>query len=386
MIEILITWFGLGFLTFGVLIFHYILMKRKAIESWRLRIDDNFTPKLSIIVPTRNESDVINFKMMNLAKIEYPKELVQIIVVDSESEDGTVEIVKNFVARHPEINIKVLLDHQREGKSAALNFALKHCDGDVVVVSDADCFWPSDILLKTLRFLADPSVGGISGPKILLNAKQSRATKSEGFYLDSFNLMRLGESKLGFTPFFEGGFSAYKRDALKSFDPYNTGSDDCGTVISFAEREYKAIMVPEGRFYSIFPLSVMERLSIKLRRSNQLVRVFWKYIILFSKRRIRISKRVIAQDILAYFIGPILFIGFVAVTVFASLNFPYLTLLFLISLMPKVRLYFFETIQSYFLLFISMLGVAFGKKFVIWRSPKDRTLIREDMLRQYRLI
>lgn len=386
MIEIVVVWFMLGFLLFGILAFYFILMKKRALEPWRLRTSKDFVPKLSIIVPTRNESYVIRFKLENLAKVEYPKELIQAIIVDSGSEDGTVEIVKNFAEQHPDINIMVLLDHQRKGKSAALNLALRHCHGDVVVVSDADCFWPPDILCRTLRFLADPSVGGISGVKVLLNPKQSWVTKSEDFYLNSMNLMRLGESKWGFTPFFEGGFSVYKKEALKSFDPYNTGSDDCGTVIGLAETGYKAIMVPEGKFYSIFPSGVMERLSVKLRRGNQLVRVLWKYIALLFKGRVRISKRVVALAILTYFIGPILFAGFMIITILMLLSFPSFAFIFLIFLIPKVRFYLFEVMQSYFLMFISMLGVALGKKFVIWRKPKDRVLLREDTLRQYGLI
>lgn len=385
MILVIIVWFLLGFLSMGFLVFHFIAMKRKAGEPWELSVDNNFAPKLSIIVPTRNERDVIRFKLENLAKVEYPRELIQLIVVDSESEDGTVEIVKKFAEQHPEINTMVLLDYQRKGKSAALNLALKHCEGDVIVVSDVDCFWPPNILRETLQFLADPSVGGISGPKILFDAT-SWATKCENFYLGSMNLMRLGESKLGFTPFFEGGFSAYKKEVLKSFDPYNTGSDDCGTVISLAETGYKAIMVPEGRFYSVIPSSAIERLSVKLRRGNQLVRVLWKYITLLLRGRIQISKGIVIWDILTFFIGPILFVGFVTATVLMFVSIPYIALLLLIFLISKVRFYLFEVIESYFLLFISMLEVVFGKEFVVWRKPKDRGLIQEGILRRFGLI
>jgi len=385
-VVMVILWFIFCFLSFGVLGFHFVLMRKAARKPWRLRIDKNYMPKVSILVPTYNESDVIRFKLENLSKIDYPRDLTQIIVVDSNSDDGTVNIVNDSVKQHPEIDVEVLVEGERRGKSAALNTALKHCEGDVVIVSDADCFWPSDILRKALPFLADPSVGAISGPKILLNPKQSWVTKTEDSYLDSMNLMKLGESKVGSTLFFEGGFSAYKREVLGSFDPYSTGSDDCGTIITLAEKKRRAIFVSEARFYSAFPMSWREKVGIKMRRANQLVRVLWRYVCLLLKGRITCSKRVVVQGILTYVFGPAMFIALVALTILLLLNFPYFALIFLVFLIPGVRFYLFEVIQSYLLLFLSMFSVAFNKKFVVWSKPKDRVLLKEDMLRQYGLI
>ena len=386
MIEMLVLWFVFCFFSFGVLGLHFIAMKRKAVKPWRLKLDNNYMPKVSILVPTYNELAVIRFKLENLYKINYPKELIQIIVVDSNSDDGTLNVVKDFVRQHPEINMKVLAETQRRGKSAALNFALKHCEGDVVIVSDADCFWPSDILCNALPFLADEAVGAVSGPKILLNSEGSLITRTESFYLNSMNLVKLGESKLGSTLLFEGGFSAYKKKVLESFDPYNTGSDDCGTVVGLLEKGYKAILVPEARFYSSFPASWREKLRIKLRRANQLVRVLWRYFSLILRGRLKSSKRVVVQGILTYLFGPIMFIGLLAVTAFLLSHFPYFALIFLIFFIPKVRFYLLEIVQNYLLLFISILAAVFGKKFIVWRKPKDRILLQEHTLRQHGLI
>jgi biofilm PGA synthesis N-glycosyltransferase PgaC len=386
MIEMVILWFIFCFLSFGVLGLNFILMRRAAVKPWRLRIDKNYMPKVSILVPTFNESDLIRFKLENLSKTEYPRNLTQIIVVDSNSDDNTVDIVNDFVKQHPENRIDVLVESERMGKSAALNLALKHCEGDVVIVSDADCFWPSDVLTNALPFLADPDVGAISGPKILLNPKQSWVTKTEDAYLDSMNLMKLGESKVASTLFFEGGFSAYKREVLESFDPYNTGSDDCGTILNLAEKKFRAIFVPEARFYSAFPITWREKVGMKIRRANQLVRVLWKYACLLLKRRIRGPKRVIVQGIFNYVLSPVIFILLMVTTILLLLSFPYFALIFLVFLIPRVRSYLFEVIQNYLVLFLSIFSLAFNKKFMVWAKPKDRALLEEDVLRQYGLI
>jgi len=386
LIGMLVLWFMLCFFSFGVLGFSFILMRRVAVKPWRLKADRNYMPKVSVLVPTYNESDVIGFKLENLNKIDYPKILTQIIVVDSNSEDDTVAVVSDFVKHHPETNIKILMENERKGKSAALNLALKHCEGDVIIVSDADCFLPPDILRKTLHFLGDSSVGAISGPKILLNSKDSWATKTEEAYLNSMNLMKLGESKIGSTLFFEGGFSAYKRELLEVFDPYNTGSDDCGTIVALAEKNFRAIFVPEARFYTTFPTVWKEKVGLKIRRANQIVRVLWRYVDLLIRRRIKGSKRVIVQGFFNYVVGPVMFFALVVTTVFLLLSFPYFALIFLILLVPKVRSYLFEVVQNYVVILLSIFSVFFGKKFSMWNQPKDRMLLREDTLRQYGLI
>jgi len=361
-------------------------MRKAAVKPWGLKIDRDYVPKVSIIVPTYNEADIIRYKLENLNRIDYPEDLVNIIVVDSNSNDRTLDIVNNFAKQHPETNIEVVIEGKRKGKSAALNSALQRCDGDVVIVSDADCFWPSDILRKGLPFLADPNVGAVSGPKTLLNSKQSWATKNERDYLNLMSIMTLGQSKCGSTLFFEGGFSAYKKEVLESFDPYNTGSDDCGTIIKLAEKNLKAILIPETRFYTTFPLSWRERISIKVRRANQIVRVLLRYVYLLSTNRVKGSKGVIVQGILVYLLGPVMFILFLATTILLLSRSAHFALIFLVLLIPKVRNYLLEAIQNYLVLLVSLFAVTINRKFVVWAKPKDRMLVREDILRKHELI
>jgi len=386
MLLLIILWVILCFLSFGVLSLVFILKKRAALKPWQIKIDGNYKPKISIIIPTYNESSVIRFKLENLSKLEYPAELTQVIVVDSKSKDNTIDIVRDWVTHHPNIDIQVLVERERKGKSAALNSALKHCKGDIVIVSDADCFWPCDILKKALPFLADPNVGAISGTKILLNPQQSWVTRAEDAYLRSINLMKLGESKLGSTLFFEGGFSAYKKEVLESFDPYNTGSDDCGTIIKIAENGSRAILVPEATFFTAFPATWKGRMRIKVRRSCQLVRVFTKYASLLIRKRVKSAKKVAIQNAFLYLFCPIAFILLSATTITLLLSFPYFAISFFFLLIPRVRFSFFEVVQNYLLLFVGILLLALGKKFALWGIPEDRVLLTELMLRDHMLI
>ena len=386
MVLLIILWLILFFLSFGTVGIIFFSLRKAALRSWQLKTDESYKPKVSILVPTYNEMAVIRFKLENLNKLEYPDELTQIIIADSNSSDHTIDIVSDFIRQHPTVKTQVLVEHERRGKSAALNLALKHCKGDVVIVSDADCFWPPDILHKALPFLANPNVGAISGPKILLNAQQSWVTKNEDAYLRSINLLKLGESKLSSTLLFEGGFSAYKKEVLESFDPYNTGSDDCGTIIRVTEKGMRALLVPEAAFFTTFPVTWKGKMSMKIRRANQLVRVFITYVSLLVQKRVKIAKRVVIQDLFLYLLSPVAFILLLAATMALLLNFPYFAVLFLIFLIPKVGFNLLEIAQNYLVLFIAICFLALDKKFIFWKQPEDRALLTEDMLRQYVLI
>jgi len=375
----MVAWLILGLLTFGVASLHFAMMTRNGRKPWAFKVDEGYLPEISMIVPTFNEAAVIGFKLLNVTKLNYPSSRLHVIVVDSNSIDGTLDVVKDFASRHPSLDLKCLSLSER-GKTAALNFALKHVVGDVVLVSDADCFYEPDMLKKAIPYLSVSDVGAISGVKLLLNKASSSTTKAEENYLASMNGIKLGESKLGFTPLFEGGFSAYKINAIKSFDPYNTGSDDCGTVIKLAEEGRKAILVSEAAFFTGFPISWRERLKMKVRRSNQLIRVFARYLSLLFQGDIYVGRRVIISDTYIYLFGPLLFVAFLCLTPVTFWFYPWLLLLLLVFVVPRVGSMLFELCQSYLSLFVGLVSVASGKTALVWIKPKDREPLSEQLL------
>jgi biofilm PGA synthesis N-glycosyltransferase PgaC len=375
-----------GVLALGPPAFIFLFMKHKAKTAWPTKIDSDYAPKVSIIIPTYNEAEIIHYKLVNSSKLSYPKDRLEIVVVDSNSSDETAKIVKDFSEAQKHLHIKLLVEKERKGKSNALNYALANCTGEVIVISDADCFWPADILQKALPYLADPKVGAIGGPKLLFNSKQSWITRMEENYLKSANALRLGESKAGSTVFFEGGFSAFKREALERFDPYCTGSDDCGTIISIIERNFRALLVKEAKFYSSFPSTFRGKIGIKLRRTNQLIRVFKKYLDLLIRGKVKETKSTVLPNTLLYLISPVAFVITLFLTGYLVLTYPLLLLLFGLLAIPQVRFYSYQIIENNFLLFISMLAVLLGKKFTVWAQPEDRMWLTKENLASYSLI
>ena len=276
-------------------------------KPWNVKFGASFEPEISILIPAHNEEENIEEKLENIRNVSYPKAKIEIIVADDGSIDNTVQKVQSFMQKNPDLNIKLVRQSQRAGKSAALNKALSVSTKPVVVVSDADTRWPPDILRKAMPYLADPKVGAVTGRGVNVNVEDSWVTRAEESYLQLANFLRLGESKIHSTIRFEGGFCAYKRNAFDLFD-CETGSDDSGTALEVVSRGYRSIMAPDVVFYTSFPSSFIAKFKIKVRRANQLVGLWVKCLKLLFKRNLSLPKKIAIPEIALFIFNPLAFL------------------------------------------------------------------------------
>lgn len=356
-------------------------------KPWNLKNDPHYQPSISIIIPTYNEGNVIRHKLQNLAQIDYSKDLIQLIAVDSASTDDTLKEIENFKEEHSNLNIVTIRENERRGKSSALNLALGRSEGEVIIVSDADCFWPRDILSKTIPYLADNEVGAIAGQEKLLNPNQSWVTKTENLYRDKMFKIQLGESKLYSTVQFEGGFGAYKRKVLDQFD-IETGSDDSGTALNLIQKGVRTIVLPQATFYTFFPPSWKGKLTIKIRRTKQFVRIWSKCFRLMIRGKLLLPKRVFLPQAFFLFINPIIFVTFLLSSIFLLFQLPILVLLPIILIaIPKTRIYLIEVFQNNLIALLALIETASGKGSIIWTKAEDsRKNFRVETLEKYELI
>ena len=159
----------------GSIIYVGIKNKRKQMS---MSTDNKSTelPKISIIVPTKNEETVIRRCLDGILNIDYPKDKMQIIVVDGKSDDNTRKICSEFSEKYPE-NIKVICEKTAKGKPAALNLALPYINGDIVGVFDADSLPEKEVLSKVAFYFTDDKVMALQGRTTSLNEKTNALTR-----------------------------------------------------------------------------------------------------------------------------------------------------------------------------------------------------------------
>ena len=159
----------------GSIIYIGIRSKRKQLSMPTVNKNAEL-PKFSIIIPTKNEEIVIRRCLDGILNIDYPKDKMQIIVVDGKSDDNTRKICSEFSEKYPE-NIKVICEKTAKGKPAALNLALTYVTGEIVGVFDADSLPEKDVLSKVAFYFADKKVMALQGRTISLNEKSNVLTR-----------------------------------------------------------------------------------------------------------------------------------------------------------------------------------------------------------------
>jgi len=150
-------------------------------------------PAVSLIISAFNEEQVIGQKVENALSLDYPKELLEIIVVSDGSSDRTCEIVLRFAGRG------VVLRHYegRIGKTACLNRALPLATGSIVVFSDANSVYERGALRALVHPFDDPSVGFVTGWTRYGSGQDGAASGSLGIYAKLELVTKELESRLG---------------------------------------------------------------------------------------------------------------------------------------------------------------------------------------------
>ena len=152
---------------------------------------EDVLPTVTVIVAAHDEETVVARRVENLLELDYPAELVEIVVASDASTDGTDSIVEEIASREPRVS---LLACPRGGKVAAQNLAVSRSGAEILAFSDANATWAPDALRLLVRAFADPEVAYCCGRLVLETAD---GTNVEGSYWKLETWLREQESITG---------------------------------------------------------------------------------------------------------------------------------------------------------------------------------------------
>jgi cellulose synthase/poly-beta-1,6-N-acetylglucosamine synthase-like glycosyltransferase len=178
------------------------------VRTRRIALDDRYLPSIAVIVTAYNEESAIERRLENLRALDYPPELLELIVTSDASTDRTEELAEAAGAR--------VIRNSRGGKVAAQDAAVRATEAEVVAFSDANATWAPDALRKLVRNLADPAVAYVCG-RLRLEAPDG--SNQEGVYWRYELVTREGESRLGSVTAGNGSIYALRRSDYAEVDP-----------------------------------------------------------------------------------------------------------------------------------------------------------------------
>src|SRR6266852_9626288 len=271
-----------------------------------LRRMSQTVPTVTLVIPTYNEALVIHQKLENVLQLDYPKDKLEVVVVDSASSDETVSIVKNFAGEHRrEINLVLIEQPVRRGKSEAINEALRRIRSEIMVLTDADVTFPPLSVRKLVENFEGSEIGAVSGVEVPMGGKSFLAG-IEADYRRIYTAIRMAEAQTD-TPFMcESELSAYRREIL---EPLRPGSvcDDVELTVCIRSKGFKAVYAPEVSFFETEAVNLRPKLQHKLRRGmNNQHALLQNSNVLFSRNLGKYGTIVFPFEFFVHIVSPVL--------------------------------------------------------------------------------
>ncbi len=207
-VAVVLFWGSLAALAWTHALYPLTVALAARIHTRRVVLEGAYLPSVAVIVTAYNEESAIERRLENLRALDYPTELVELVVTSDASTDRTEELAEAAGAR--------VVRNPRGGKVAAQDAAVRATDADVVAFSDANATWAPDALRKLVRNLADPKVAYVCG-RLRLEAPDG--SNKEGVYWRYELVTREGESRLGSVTAGNGAIYALRRSDYAEVDP-----------------------------------------------------------------------------------------------------------------------------------------------------------------------
>jgi poly-beta-1,6-N-acetyl-D-glucosamine synthase len=196
---------------------------------------------VTLLIAAFNEKDVIEEKIRNSLATEYPAGKLQILIVTDGSSDETPQIVESYY----NAGVELLHQPERHGKMAAINRAMPHVRGDIIVFSDANNFYEPDTISRLVQPFSDPQIGAVSGAKRIIKG-DGELGNSEGLYWKYESYIKEQESRAGSCTSVAGEILAIRKSAYIA-PPDRIINDDFYTAMQIIRQGYRLVYVADAR-------------------------------------------------------------------------------------------------------------------------------------------
>lgn len=212
-------------------------------------LQKNNLPFVSIIIPCRNEEKFISKCLDSIIANDYPKERLEILIVDGISEDRTREILAGYVKRCPFIKV---LDNPKKFTPFAFNLGIKNAKGEIIILMGAHTTYQRNYIQKCVRYLDRYNADNVGGVLRAISGENALAARAIAFVLSCpfgvgnayYRTGRVNKPKWVDTVF--GG--CYKKEIFKKIGFFNENlirSQDLEFNLRLKKAGGKILLIPE---------------------------------------------------------------------------------------------------------------------------------------------
>lgn len=231
---------------------------------------------VSFIVPVHNGEKFLGTKLRSILALNYPRELMQILVVSDGSTDRTNDIAREFEAD----GVRLIVA-PRGGKPAAINAGVPFASGEILVFNDVRQTLHPESLRQLIACFGDTTVGAVSA-QLSIGQGETSAERDTGLYWRYELWIRHQMSRIHSTFGCTGAYYGLRRSLFEPIPP-ETLIDDAWLPLTALLKGYRLVLETEARMYD-FPTELKSEFQRKVRTQAGLYQMFWLLPGLFSSK------------------------------------------------------------------------------------------------------
>ncbi|MDR0373410.1 MAG: glycosyltransferase [Nitrososphaerota archaeon] len=242
-------WAYLLLIIYGTVVTPFLIFRITTTYLYKPTPDKGYRPHVSVIVPVYNEENGIDHTIDSILDSDYPKDKLELIVIDDKSKDKTLEVINK---KSQEKTFKIVAQQQNMGKRHAMAAGLKQCTGEILVCVDSDTILKPDAIKNLVQPFTDKDVYCVCGSAIVANDRDPKtntiiARFQKVWYADSFRLRKGIESIFNMVICCSGVLSAYRKEKFESVTEEWLNEKFLGReVISGDDRQMTNLMMRMG--------------------------------------------------------------------------------------------------------------------------------------------
>lgn len=238
---------------------------------------------VTVLIPAYNEEDNIKETIYHVMELNYPKDKLEVIVINDGSSDKTKEIVKKLLEKYS--NLK-LLNKENSGKADSLNQGVKISKGELIAVVDSDSFPSSPSLKKLMGYFNEEKMGAVTSFVTVRNKDKKIFGK-----IQSIEYMLLGWNRkildfINSVYVTNGPLSLYRKKYIVKvggFDPKSI-TEDIDITWNMLHHGFKTAMCLDARVSTVVPHTFKRWFRQRVRWGIGGIQAIKKYKKSFFKR------------------------------------------------------------------------------------------------------
>lgn len=375
-------------LFFGIYALYFLLVLRNPKQKdFLTSIDTAFSkevppeqlPQVAILVPAHNEEKVLLKKVQNLAGINYPRQKIEVVLIDDCSTDRTPEVAREAFSKLS-LNAKIIKNSEQSGVNASYNRGVSESESDLILTTDADVMLDSDALMKGVKILHSfKDAGGVTGKMIPVSGAATAAVLVEKSYRGIYDSSSTSESAIHST---FPGYTCFTLIKKSLFSPLPTdyGSSDGNISLAIIRKGQRFLSIPGISFYEPISFKVSEQRRQKVRRAARLIQsIIANKDMLFKKEYKTFGSLIFPLRFAMMILAPVLLLAAIttsllAVAYLSTVLCLTLTLVFLFCVYAgaKIKLSWLNVLSSFVVhQFYLLVGLILSqRKATMWKPAK----------------